>query len=140
MTYYERRVVSGSFEEVVEEVLAQLDNAGFGVICDVDLRTAFEETLHLPGQGRCRVIDTYNPSVAQAETSDAIARRILLPAKVVVYESDDDDDETVVAVADSGAVLSGEEDPELAELAETVDQRLAQVLRSVTMETDVIEE
>jgi uncharacterized protein (DUF302 family) len=137
VTYYESRIVSGPFDEVVEEVLTQLDNAGFEVLCDVDLRATFEEALDLPGQGECRVIDTYNPSVAGAETTDAVARRVLLPAKVVVYENDDG--ETVVAVTDSGAVFSEDEDPELEELAETVDQRLAQVLRSVTMETDVIE-
>lgn len=141
MTYYERRVVSGPFEEVVEEVREQLVNEGFGVISDVDLRATFEEQRQeLPGEGRCQVIDTCNPSVARAETSDSVARRVLLPGKVVVYENDED--ETVVAVTDSGAVLSGEhdreyEDPELEDLAETVDQRLAQVLRSVTMETDV---
>lgn len=129
--------MSGPFDEVVEEVLAQLESAGFGVLCDVDLRTALEVDTDAVGEGRCRVIDTYNPSVARAATKDAIARRILLPGKVVVYENDG---ETVVAVADSGAVLSEEEDPDLEELAETVDQRLAQVLRSVTMETDVIEE
>jgi uncharacterized protein (DUF302 family) len=137
VTYYESRIVSGPFDEVVEEVLTQLDNAGFEVLGDVDLRETFAEALDLPGGGRYRVIDTYNPSVAGAETADEVARRVLLPAKVVVYENDDG--ETVVAVADSGAVFSEDEDPELEELAETVDQRLAQVLRSVTMETDVIE-
>ena len=138
MTYYERRVVSGPFDEVLEEVFAQLESAGFGVLSDVDLRAAFEDDPDLADRGRCRVIDTYNPSVAQADTNDAVARRILLPAKIVVYENDNG--ETVVAIADSGAVLSGEEDPEIEELAETVDQRLAQVLRSITMETDVMEE
>ena len=138
MTYYERRVVSGPFDEVVEEVLAQLESAGFGVLGDVDFRATLEDDPDVADRGRCRVVDAYNPSVGQADTNDELARRVLLPAKVVVYENDDG--ETVVAVADSGAVLSDEEDPELEELAETLDQRLAQVLRSVTMETDVIEE
>jgi uncharacterized protein (DUF302 family) len=142
VTYYERRVVSGPFDEVVDEVREQLEHEGFGVISDIDLRAAFEEQQQeLPGEGRCRVIDTCNPSVAHAETNDGIARRVLLPAKIVVYENEAG--ETVVAITDSGAVLSGDDDreyddPELEDLAETVDQRLAQVLRSVTMERDVM--
>lgn len=138
MTYYERRVVSGPFDEVIEEVFAQLESAGFGILGDVDLRAAFEDDPDFADRGRCRVIGTYNPSVAQVDTNDAVARRALLPGRVVVYENDSG--ETVVAVADSGAVLSGEEDPEVEELAETVDQRLAQVLRSITMETDVMKD
>ena len=142
MTYYERRVVSGPFDEVIDAVLEQLENAGFGVLSDVDLRAAFEERQQdIPGEGRCRIIDTCNPSVAHAQTNDGVARRVLLPAKVVVYENEND--EVVVAVADSGTVLAGDDDreyddPELEDLAETVDQRLAQVLRSVTMERDVM--
>ena len=142
VTYYERRVVSGPFDEVVDEVREQLEHEGFGVLSDIDLRAAFaEQQQELPGAGRCRVIDTCNPSVTHAETNDGVARRVLLPAKVVVYENEQD--ETVVAVTDSGAVLAGDDDreyddSEIDDLAETVDQRLAQVLRSVTMEQDVM--
>lgn len=134
MTQFETRVANGGFDEVLAEVREQLENAGFCVLCDIDVRATFEEQFGLDDHRRYRILGVCGPPMAERDLDDDIFLGVLLPRKFVVYENDEGD--VVVGAVDPHAVVPA--DVETDASADEVRRRLADVLRSVTMETDVL--
>lgn len=134
MTRYEKCVVTGEFDEVLAKVREQIENAGFYVLCDIDLCAVFEERFGLDDHRRYRILGVCGPPSAEQDLEDDIFLGVLLPRKFVVYETDEG--EVVVGAIDPHPVDSA--DVETAASADQVRGRLADVLRSVTMETEVL--
>jgi uncharacterized protein (DUF302 family) len=112
------------FAEAVERVRAELAEEGFGVLCEIDVRSTLREKLGVE-RDPYLILGACNPQLAHRALGAEPALGVLLPCNVVVYESDG---ETVVSAVDAERMLSLVDSDELGEIAAEVRQRLANVV------------
>jgi uncharacterized protein (DUF302 family) len=117
--------IDGSFDEAIEAVMTALEDEGFGVLADIDVRATFEEKLDREFR-KYRILGACNPSLAADALDEELLLGALLPCNVVVYETDDGDvgvaavdPETLVGIADNSAL-----DPIAADVGERFDRVL----------------
>lgn len=122
------KTVQSSFYETESKVRGELLKEGFGILTEIDVRQKFKEKLGRDFRNYI-ILGACNPALAW----EAIGREpnigTLLPCNVVVY--DDSDGKTVVMVMDPVAALSMIDNPEIAELAQKVKQKMERVLSAL---------
>lgn len=135
VTQYETRVVEGAFEEVLGQVREQLEERGFRVLYDVDVRERMEGRFASDGSLRCRVLGVCDPRLPGRNPDDGSAIGVLLSGRLVVCEGDEGS--VFVGAVGPRPADSGDE-PGTDAPTEQVGPRLGRVLRSVAMETEVL--
>ncbi|HFC11543.1 MAG TPA: DUF302 domain-containing protein [Anaerolineae bacterium] len=80
--------VTGSFEQVIENVTAALKGQGFGVLTTIDIQTTFKKKLDVD-MGRYMILGACNPKLAYSALQTDVEIGLLLPCNVIVYENDD---------------------------------------------------
>jgi uncharacterized protein (DUF302 family) len=121
MDYGYRRGVEMSMEEAIEKVTATLQQNGFGVLCDIDVKATLKKKLDLEVRPY-KILGACNPPLAHQALSAEPDVGLLMPCNVVVYE--DFDGVTQVACVDVEKLLGVVGRPELASLAADVNARL----------------
>ena len=136
---YETRVVEGAFDEVLERTRKRLEEEGFHVLYDVDLRDRPEgEGDPGPdGRHRCRVLGAGDPRMTGRPPGEEVALDVLLSGRVVVYENGDG---TVFIGAVDPHPSGPEDDPETEVADEQMSMRLAHVVESVVTDIEVFSE
>jgi len=119
--------VDAPFDDVVEQVVSELEEEGFGVLCDVDVQATFEKKLNVE-YDRYRILGACNPGLAHQGLEAEPNLGALLPCNVVVYERDGS---VVVAAVDPQALLAVTENPELDDLGDEVHERFQRVVDSL---------
>jgi uncharacterized protein (DUF302 family) len=112
------------FEEAVERVRAELKDAGFGVLCEIDVQAALREKLGVEREPYL-ILGACNPTLAHQALEAERELGALLPCNVVVYE---DSGETRIAAIDPERMLSIVGNAELATIAAHVKALLAGVV------------
>lgn len=88
MTYDISRIVQTSFEETIDHVTKELQEEGFGIITEIDLKAKFKEKLSKDFRNY-KILGACNPKLAY----DAIQKEshigVMLPCNVLVQEHDD---------------------------------------------------
>lgn len=130
MTYYTKRTVAGTFDDVVPRVITALEREGFGVLCDIDVTAKFEEKLGLDDYRRYRILGACNPPMARQGLDTEPDLGVFLPCNIVVYETDDGD--TVVSAVNPRAMLSVVENSALDETADHVSDAFDRILDSLS--------
>lgn len=128
MAYTTQVRVDGTFDEVVEETIAALEEEGFGVLCDIDVRATFAKKLDREFRNY-RILGACNPELAYQGLEEEIELGALLPCNVVVYE--DDDGTVTVSAVDPKGLVGITENPELDPISEDVADRFERVLDSL---------
>lgn len=126
MSYYFAKTLSGkSFDDVVSHVTDALKDQGFGILTEIDVRATMKKKLDKDFRDY-RILGACNPPLAlQAlEAEDKIGT--MLPCNVVVQATEDGGVE--VAAVDPAASMQAVNNPELAGVAETVRDKLKQVI------------
>jgi len=126
MSYYFAKTLSGkSFDDVVSHVTDALKGQGFGILTEIDVRATMKKKLDKDFRDY-RILGACNPPLAlQAlEAEDKIGT--MLPCNVVVQATEDGGVE--VAAVDPAASMQAVNNPELAGVAETVRDKLKQVI------------
>jgi uncharacterized protein (DUF302 family) len=118
------RTTSKPFEGAVERVRAELQRAGFGVLCEIDVQKTLHEKLGLE-QEPYLILGACNPPLAHRALNAEPELGVLLPCNVVVYEQSG---ETRIAAVDPERMLSIVDNDELATVAAEVKARLADVV------------
>ncbi|MHB9285927.1 DUF302 domain-containing protein [Halobacteriales archaeon Cl-PHB] len=131
MSYTTKERVDGSFDEVVEQTIAALEDEGFGVLCDIEVRATFAEKLDEEFRNY-RILGACNPGLAHQGLQDDIDLGALLPCNVVVYEADDGD--VVVGAVDPNRLVGLSDEPALETMAAEADDRFARVLSALAAE------
>lgn len=128
MSYYDTRTLDAEFDDVVAAAEAALEDEGFGVLCDIDLREKFAEKLDVEDYRQYRILGACNPPLAKEALDEEVGLGVLLPCNVVVFE---DDDAVTLAAVDAAAMLSVVDNPELDDVASEVNERFSRVLAEV---------
>ena len=112
------------YVEAVERVRAELKNAGFGILCEIDVQATLREKLGLE-QEPYLILGACNPPLAHQALGAEPELGVLLPCNVVVYEHGG---QTQIAAVDPERMLSIVDNDQLAPVAAEVKARLAGVV------------
>jgi uncharacterized protein (DUF302 family) len=115
---------SAPFAEGVERVRSELQRAGFGVLCEIDVQAALRAKLDVEVEPYL-ILGACNPPLAHRALEAEPELGALLPCNVVVYERDG---ETHIAAIDPERMLAIVENDELGPVAAEVRERLAAVV------------
>ena len=128
--YALQRTVNLSYEEADRRVREALQQEGFGVLTEIDVRATLKQKL---GVDFCRyeILGACNPPLAHRALETEVDVGLLLPCNVVVREADEPG-HTIVEALDPVVQLEVAANPALPELAREVRARIERVLDRVT--------
>lgn len=129
-TYAMRRTVALDFSEADRRVREALQEEGFGVLTEIDVKATLKKKLDEDFR-RYEILGACNPPLAHRALLADPDVGLLLPCNVVVQESDRPG-ETVVEAIDPVVQMSVATVEGLATLAEDVRSRLERVLDRAT--------
>jgi len=86
MSYYIARTVHGTFEDVVQAVIARLKTRGFGVLTDIDVQATLKTKIgaDIP---KYRILGACNPRFAHEALKLEDKLGVLLPCNIIVRET-----------------------------------------------------
>jgi uncharacterized protein (DUF302 family) len=126
--YTVRYEVDGAFDATVDAVTDALAEAGFGVLCDIDVQATLREKLGEEFR-QYRILGACNPELAHEAMSAELELGALLPCNVIVYETDAG---TVgVSAVDPSVLLGVVDSDDLDAVADEVAERLEQAVGGV---------
>jgi uncharacterized protein (DUF302 family) len=117
-----------SFDHAIERVTQALKDEGFGVLSDIDVAATLKKKLGLD-MPPYRILGACNPPLAHRALESEPSIGLLLPCNVVVRE--DGDGAVHVEFMDTDAVLQLVENPQVAQVAAEVRQRLDRVMQTL---------
>lgn len=118
------RETSLPFGEAVEKVRALLQEAGYGILSEIDVKAKLEEKLGIEREPYL-ILGACNPPLANRGLGAEPELGVLLPCNVVVYEQQG---RTRVAAVEPGKMLSVVGNEELEPIAEQVRGDLTRVV------------
>ncbi|MDT3437513.1 DUF302 domain-containing protein [Haloarcula sp. 1CSR25-25] len=129
MTYTITTTIDAPFDDAVAAVMTALQDEGFGILCDIDVKTTLKEKLDVDVD-QYRILGACNPPLAHEGLVEEPDLGALLPCNVVVYETDAGD--VVVSAVDPQQLVAITENSELDGIATEVHERFERVLAVVT--------
>ncbi len=115
------------YEEAVEKTKAALQEEGFGVLTEIDVKATFKKKLDADFR-KYVILGACNPPLAHRALQAELEVGLLLPCNVIVYEEDGG---TVVSAIDPLAAMSIAESPALEEVVTTVNAKLNRVIEAL---------
>jgi uncharacterized protein (DUF302 family) len=119
------RMVNAGYEETVARARKTLQEEGFGILSEIDVRAKLKEKLGVDFRPYI-ILGACNPKLAHKALSAEINLGTLLPCNVVVYV--DDRERTVVMAMDPSTALGMVGNPALEPIAAEVRERIARAL------------
>lgn len=127
MTYTLTTTIDEPFDEVVAATTNALEDEGFGVLSDIDVRETLKQKLDINTRQYC-ILGACNPQLAHEGLSEEPELGALLSCNVIVYESNDG---VTVSAVDPGQLVGITNNPALDSIAEEVHERFERVLETV---------
>ncbi len=121
------KTVDLPYAEAVEKTRAALQQEGFGVLCEIDIKEKLKEKLGVDFRNYV-ILGACNPPLAYETLQQEINIGLLLPCNVIVYEQDG---RTVVSAVDAAKLLSIVANPKLESTASEANERLRRVVNSI---------
>jgi len=128
MSYTMETSATGDFDKVVERTVDALEDEGFGVLCDIDVRSTFEEKLGEEFR-QYHILGACTPTLAHEGLTAERDRGALLPCNVIVYETDHGD--VTVDAVDPQQFVGIADNDALDSIATDVTDRFERVLSTV---------
>lgn len=128
MSYYFSKTIPASFDEAVSRATSALQTEGFGVLTDIDVQETLKRKLGVNFR-RYRILGACNPALAYEALQAEDKVGTMLPCNVIVQETGDG--ETEVAAIDPVASMQAIQNPELAERAAVVRDKLRRVIETL---------
>lgn len=125
MEYFYAKNIDGSFEEAIETVTGLLQEEGFGVLTEIDVKKTFKKKLDVDFK-KYRILGACNPEFAHKALTAEDKIGVMLPCNVIVEEHDDGQVE--VSAVNPAASMQAVENDELHPIADEVRSRLQKVI------------
>ena len=130
MNYGYKRTVELSFEEVDDRIRSSLEEQGFGVLTEIDVKNTLKKKLDKDFQ-KYTILGGCNPPLAFEALEDEQAIGLLLPCNVVLWENEDSS--TTIAAIDVDKMMTIVKNNQLYNLAKKVKLNFAPVSGSVAV-------
>ena len=137
MTYTITTTIDAPLDDVVTAVTTALQDEGFGILCDINVKTTLKEKLDVDVD-QYRILGACNPPLAHKGLVEEPDLGALLPCNVIVYETDGGD--VVVSAVDPQQLVGITENPDLDEIAIDVHERFERVIATVSDELGTVSE
>lgn len=124
MSYYFARTLGTSFEDVISRVTEALKSEGFGILTEIDVQATLKKKLDVDFQPY-RILGACNPPFAYRALQAEDKIGTMLPCNVVVQQTESG---VEVAAVDPLASMAAVDNPDLAEIAGEVRNRLKKVI------------
>lgn len=124
------------YDEAVERVTAALQEEGFGVLTEIDVRATLKKKLDVDFQ-RYVILGACNPQLAHRALTTDLQIGLLLPCNVVVHELAEGrsettgGDRTMIAIADPLTLMDVSGHPDLPPIAREARERLDRVMEAL---------
>ncbi len=128
MNYYFNKTVKGNFEDIIDKVSKELENEGFGVLTDIDLKATFKKKLDVDFQNY-RILGACNAPYAHKALTSEDKVGTMLPCNVIVQQLNDDTIE--IAAVNPLASMQAIDNSELKEIAEEITEKLKKVISKI---------
>ena len=125
MKYYNSKIVNISFDEAIVKVTDELKNEGFGVLTEIDVKATLKNKLDVDFRNY-RILGACNPPLAYKALQTEENIGVMLPCNVIVQEKDNGD--VQVSAINPMTSMQSVANPGLSEVADTVTQKLINVL------------
>ena len=128
MNYGYKRTVELSFEEVDDRIRSSLEEQGFGVLTEIDVKSTLKKKLDKDFQ-KYTILGACNPPLAFEALEDEQAIGLLLPCNVVLWENQDSS--TTIAAIDADKMMTIVNNNQLYNLAKKVNTLLKKAVDNV---------
>ncbi|MEQ9561875.1 MAG: DUF302 domain-containing protein [Woeseiaceae bacterium] len=128
MSYYFAKTLNMPFDRAIDAVVEQLKKEGFGVLTTIDIQETLKRKLGVDFP-RYTILGACNPAMAHQALQAEDKIGTMLPCNVIVRDLGDDT--TEVAAVDPVASMQSVNNPNLAGIAASVQQKLASVVRAL---------
>jgi len=128
MNYGYKRTVELSFEEVDDRIRSSLEEQGFGVLTEIDVKNTLKKKLDKDFQ-KYTILGACNPPLAFEALKDEQAIGLLLPCNVVLWENEDSS--TTIAAIDADKMMTIVKNNQLYNLAKKVNTLLKKAVDNV---------
>jgi uncharacterized protein (DUF302 family) len=125
--YIAKKLTGIGFEEAIEKVTNELSKEKFGVLTEIDVKATLKKKLDADFRNY-KILGFCNPPFAHKALSLNDKVGVLLPCNVIVQELDD---AVEVFAMDPGALMAGEGNPDLRDLARDVTGILKRVIEDL---------
>lgn len=122
MEYYYSRRLRIPFDEAVERITKNLQQQGFGIVTNIDLKDIFKQKLGVEFR-RYRILGVCNPALAYNAVSLESHLGLMLPCNLVVQEHENFEVE-VSAISPLETIDKAATTAQLTEIAQEVSHRL----------------
>jgi uncharacterized protein (DUF302 family) len=128
MNYGYQRTVQLSFEDADNRIRETLEENGFGVLTEIDVKSTLKKKLDKDFQ-KYTILGACNPPLAFEALNDEQAIGLLLPCNVVLWENEDLS--TTIAAIDANKMMTIVETSHLYNLANKVNTLLQKAVDNV---------
>jgi uncharacterized protein (DUF302 family) len=122
------KYVKTTFEDTVLRVRDALQEEGFGVLTEIDIKSTLRKKLDV-GFRKYVILGACNPLLAHKALCQEIEVGLLLPCNVIVYENDEGG--STVSIINAKKMLSVVERDDMNGMASEVANKLKKVLENV---------
>jgi len=127
MKYYFSKTINHTFDEAIEQVTANLQEEGFGVLTEIDVKATLKKKIDVDFKPY-KILGACNPAFAHKALSQEDKIGSMLPCNVIVIQQQDGIE---VAAIDPAASMLAVENPALGEIATEVRAKLQRVIENL---------
>jgi uncharacterized protein (DUF302 family) len=128
MSYSNQRIVNGPFDDVDHRIRESLQNQGFGIITEIDVKETFKKKLDIDFS-RYKILGACNPPIAHKLLCEDKQIGLLLPCNVVLWENSDST--VTVAAIDAREMLKITDRSDFSKNANEVNALLKKALEDI---------
>ncbi len=125
--YQFRARLNAPYEEAIERVTEALNEEGFGVLTQIDVKGTLKEKLDADFR-RYVILGACNPNLAYQALQQELELGLLLPCNVIVYEENGG---SVVSIVDPLSMLGVVDNPALQPIADEAKEKLERVVEKL---------
>ena len=125
--YGYKKQVELSYEDAIEKTKESLKEHGFGVLTEIDVKATLKQKLDVDFD-KYIILGACKPKMALKALSIERDIGLMLPCNVIVYEQEDN---IFVSAILPSIAMGMIENPELGEIAKTVENDLKEVIDSI---------